>query len=332
MPREWTAEQILELARAYQPGCVLAAAADLDLFTHLADGAATAQTLADRLGCDLRGIRTLLDAMAALELVEKDGQSYRLTPSVAACLVGEREGPALAMLQHQANCLRRWVQLPQVVKTGRPAARQPSLRGEAADRQAFLEAMDFACRPLIRPVIAALEPLAFCHLLDVGGATGTWTIAFLRACPGATATLFDLPEAIPLARRRLAAEGLLHRVQLVGGDFYVDDLPGGADFAWLGAIVHQNSRQQNRDLFRKVRAALIPGGKLVIRDVLMDNSHTRPATGALFAINMLVSTEAGGTFSFAELREDLEVAGLTDVTLVRQGAMMDSLIAAIRPA
>jgi len=331
MSREWTCEQILELSRAYQASCVLAAAAELDLFAHLAPAAVTAQTLADRLGCDLRGIRALLDAMAALELVEKNGQSYRLAPFAAACLLGGREGSVLPMIQHQANCLRRWVQLPQVVKTGRPATRQPSLRGELADREAFLEAMDCNSRPLTGPVLAALEPLAFSHLLDVGGATGTWTIAFLRAAPGAIATLFDLPEAIPLARRRLAAEGLLHRVRLVGGDFYVDDLPGGADFAWLGAIVHQNSRQQNRDLFRKVWTALSPGGKLVIRDVLMDDSHTRPVAGALFAINMLVSTEAGATFSFAELREDLEVAGLTDVTLVRQGAFMDSLVAAARP-
>ena len=87
-----------------------------------------------------------------------------------------------------------------------------------------------------------LSPLRFQRLLDIGGASGTWTIAFLRAVPEATAVLFDLPQVMPLARERLTRAGLADRVSLVAGDFYTDDLPGGADFAWLSAIAHQNSR------------------------------------------------------------------------------------------
>ena len=86
-------------------------------------------------------------------------------------------------------------------------------------------------------------------------------------------------------------------------------LPAGADLAWVSAIVHQNSRAQNRALFAKVFAALAPGGRIAIRDILMEEDRTRPVAGALFAVNMLVATEGGGTFTFAELREDLEAAG-----------------------
>jgi predicted O-methyltransferase YrrM len=179
-------------------------------------------------------------------------------------------------------------------------------------------------------VVAELAPLNFRHLLDIGGASGTWTIAFLRAVPEACATLFDLPDVIPMAKRRIAEAGLTDRVKFAGGDFYTDDLPASADFAWLGAITHQNSRQQNRQLFAKIYAALDKGGAVVLRDVVMDPSRTRPEAGAMFAINMLVATKGGGTYTFEEYQLDLADAGFADVTLLRQNAFMNSLIRALK--
>ena len=118
------------------------------------------------------------------------------------------------------------------------------------------------------------------------------------------------------------------RVTLVGGDYNTDALPDGADLAWLGAICHQNSRQQNRDLFANVHNALGDDGAIVIRDVIMDPSHTSPASGALFAVNMLVATEAGGTYTFDEYREDLCATGFAEVELVHRDEFMNSLIRA----
>ncbi len=330
MPRTWDPEQVSELSRSYQAVCVLAAAADHDVFTHLDHQPASADELAARIQADPRGTTVLLDALVALELLVKTGARYSVPVDVAELLSARHRNGLLPMVQHQANCLRRWARLPWVVQSGKPADDEVSVRGPQADREAFIEAMHCHSKPLAPVLIKALGPLRLSHLLDIGGATGTWTAAFLRAAPAARATIFDLPDAIPLARRRMQEEGLADRVQLVAGDFYVDALPGGADLAWLGAIVHQNSRPENRALFSKVHAALAPEGEVVIRDVIMNDSHTRPVGGALFAINMLVATPLGGTFSFAELREDLEATGFCDVELVRQGQFMDSLVRAKR--
>jgi len=168
--------------------------------------------------------------------------------------------------------------------------------------------------------------------LDVGGASGTWTLAFLRACPSATATLFDLADVLPMARRRLTEAGMAEGVTLVAGDFMADPLPAGADLAWVSAIVHQNSREQNRQLFAKVFQALQPAGRIAIRDILMDATRTRPAAGALFAVNMLVATAGGGTFTFEELREDLEAGGFVRPTVVRRDEGMNSIVVAGKPA
>jgi SAM-dependent methyltransferase len=328
MSKTWTADQLLQMAGAYQAACVLSAAADLELFSALAGSTFTAADAAQRLDTDLRATTILLDALAALELLDKSSGRYSVPASVARLMDGRQPGNVLAMAQHQGNCMRRWVQLANVVQTGQPAQRVPSVRGQAADSASFIEAMDNISSPIAPQVVGDLALPPFHHLLDVGGASGTWTLAFLRANSQATATIFDLPHVMPQAQARLAASGLAHRVKLVSGDFYVDPLPAGADLVWLGAIVHQNSRQQNRDLFIAVHRALLPGGHVLVRDIVMEESRTSPPSGAMFAINMLTGTAAGGTYTFAELRDDLAAAGLVDAKLLRKDPWMNSVIQA----
>ena len=327
----WTAEDLLALARGYQGASVLAAAADLDLFAAIHSGAGTARAVADSIQCDLRGSEVLLDALAALRLLEKSGATYRLAPGLDRLLLEEGPHTVLAMVQHQANCMRRWGHLANVVKTGRPAECAPSVRGRAGDQASFIGAMDNISAPQADQVIQALQPLSFERLLDVGGASGTWTGAFLRACPAGRAILFDLPVVIPMADKRLTRLGLRDRVELVPGDFMADPLPPGADLAWVSAIVHQNSRAQNRQLFASVFRALASGGRIVIRDILMEATRTQPAAGALFAVNMLVATEGGGTFTFEELAGDLGSAGFVEAKVIRQDEGMNSLVAAKLP-
>jgi hypothetical protein len=331
MSREWTPEQLSELTRGYQPACIVMAAAELDVFGSLAGRSFTAAEAAEALHADLRGMTVLLDALGALQLLDKQGEQYRVPASLVPLLSHGRPGSQLAMMQHQANCLRRWAQLAAIVKTGQTPPRQPSIRGEAADYASFIEAMDNVSGPVAARLVASLEPLEFAHLLDVGGASGSWTIAFLRAHPAARATVFDLPQVIPQARQRIGQAGLGERVEFAPGDFYVDALPAGADLAWVSAIVHQNSRQQNRELFKHVHAALSAGGRILIRDFLMDGSRTRPVGGALFAVNMLSGTSRGGTYTVEELSEDLASAGFADVSVSRRDETMHSVLAARKP-
>jgi len=329
MPKRWTLDEILELAGSYKAACLLAAAVELDLFTALAESPKTVEQAAAKLRAGRRGTRILLDALVALRLLDKRADHYTVPSSVAACLARTGSSSVLAMAQHQVNCLRRWAQCARVVLSGKPAERQPSIRGEDADQMAFIGAMHNVCAPVADEVIADIGPLEFTHVLDVGGASGTWTIALLRAYPDATGTLFDLPHVIPMAEQRVADAGLTDRVALVAGDFYVDVLPKGADLAWVSAICHQNSRAQNRQLFGAVRDALAPRGQILIRDILMDDSRTSPVAGALFAVNMLVATEGGNAYTFAELREDLQATGFAHATVLRRDESMNSVVRAI---
>ena len=330
MARQWTADEVLELMRGFQAPSVLAAAAELDVFGALGGEANTAAELAAACDADVRGMTALLDALTALELLQKNADTYSGAPGVADTLTDGGGDSVVAMVRHAAVCLRRWGELARVVRSGQRADRMPSIRGEQGDLESFIEAMDNLSRMIADGLGAEIAPPQFTHLLDVGGGPGTWTIAFLQAMPTATATLFDLPDVIPIARRHVEAAGLADRVTFAPGSFVTDDLPAGADLAWVSAIVHQNSRAENRDLFAKVHAALADGGRILIRDVVMDPSRTAPPRGALFAITMLVNTPGGGTFTFDELRDDLEAAGFVDVKLLREDEFMNSVITATK--
>lgn len=325
---------VMDLVRGFQPSCVVIAGAELDVFTILHAKPMGAVQLARRIKGDLRATIVLLDALAAIGLLKKGSGHrpvYRVPPAVAEVLTETGSQSMLGMARHQGNCLRNWGQLASVVLRGKPATRRPSVRGAGGDLVSFIQAMHETSEPMAMPLISSLGPLKLTHLLDLGGASGTWTIPFLRLNPEACATIFDQPEVIPMARRMMKKVGLASRVRLVPGSYYRDPLPTGADLAWVSAIVHQNSRAQNRAMFAKVYSALAPGGRILIRDLVMDPSRTRPAGGALFAVNMLVATPAGGTFTFDELHEDLSSAGFVKVKYLRRGEWMDSVVCATKP-
>lgn len=324
-------QQLLEMMGGYRTACVMGAAAELDLWTILGDQTLTAEQLAEKLTCDLRALTMLLDALVALQLLEKDGPRYGVPAELRGWLVEGAPQTVLPMLRHATSIMRNWAQLAWTVKAGTPPPRTASIRGEAADRAAFIAAMHTVSGPMADDLVMQLGPPKFHHLLDVGGASGTWTLAFLRAVPTAKATIFDLPDAIAQAQQRLAGTEFASRVTLRAGDFYVEDLPDGADFAWVSAICHQHSRWHNRALFAKVCQALAPGGRIAIRDVVMDPCRTQPREGALFAINMLVNTETGGTFTFEEYAEDLRVAGFENPQLQIKHEAMNSVVIAVKP-
>lgn len=320
---------VVAVAREFMRSRVVLTAAELNLFTRLDGQPKTAASLAEELEADRRATERLLDALVALGLLGKAEGRYRLS-AAAAVLSSRHPESARPLLLHLAHLWGEWSQLTETVRQGSNPRRRASTDPAEGRLEAFIQAMRVNARKLSEEMAGAYDFGRFRRLLDIGGGPGTYTNAFLRRHAGLRGVLFDLPQVIALARENLAADGLLDRVELVPGDFYRDELPGGCDGAWLSAIVHQNSPEQNLDLFRKIHRALAPGGVLLIRDHVMEADRTRPVQGTLFALNMLVVTEAGDTYTYEELARGLREAGFAAVTQVRRGERMDSLIEARR--
>ena len=296
-------EQILKLSRDFMECRILLTGAELNLFTILGRKKHSAAELSGSRGVNLRGLTLLLDALTAMGLLEKDGVEYRCGENITRYLSEDSPESVLPMVLHAVSLWDRWSCLTEIAKGApcepdRPFAKPDELR-------AFIGAMHVVAAPLAADIVRAVKPGNAKKLLDVGGASGTYTIAFLEKSPAMKATIFDRSAVIEMARERLNAAGFLDRVNLVAGDFYRDEFPPGHDLAFVSAIIHQNSPEQNLELYRKIYRALDDGGRVVIRDHVMSADRTSPKNGAIFAINMLVGTAGGGTYTFGEISDGL---------------------------
>jgi SAM-dependent methyltransferase len=323
-------KDVMAVARGFMRSRIILTAVELDLFTRIGDGTRTAGALAAGLGCDARALARVLDCCVTFGLLSKEGDAYALAGE-GATYSSRHPETARPMLLHMSRLWDSWSDLTEVVRQGPGAERRTMTPMDQESRTAFIGAMHVIGRTLSEEIADSLDLGGFKRLLDVGGGSGTYTIAFLKKNPGMEGVIFDLKDVIPMAGDRLRNEGLLGRVELVAGDFYADELPKGCDLALLSAIIHQNGPQQNLELYKKIMRALEPGGSIVIRDHIMDASRTDPPEGALFAINMLVNTREGDTYTFEEVRGALAVAGFEDIRLTRKGERMDCLVEAKKP-
>jgi hypothetical protein len=329
-------DQLRQVTAAYQESSLLAAAAELDIFTELLKqgNKLSAEKLAESLAADQRGTAVLLDALAATGYLVKTDNVYSVADEYAELLDSRTAATYIPMIRHLANVQRGWVQLAASVKTGKQADVPPSILGEAEDQKSFIWAMNSVARTLAEPSVESLRQaglLSFKKLLDIGGASGTYTEAFLKALPNLEAAIFDLPAGIAAARKRFTGSVYEHRVQLVEGDIFKNDFPTGFDFAWISAIIHQFDRDGSRLLYGKTLQSLNPGGKIAVRDFIMSADRTSPRDGTLFGINMLVETPHGMVYTFEEVKEDLESVGFADARLAVPDETMSAVVVAVKP-
>lgn len=315
---------------AFMKSRVILTAAQLDIFTLLDDTPASSAQLAKRAGFNTRALTRVLDALTAFGFLNKEGGVYSLTER-GMLLSSRHPGSVLPMVLHMGRLWDTWGDLTGMVRKGMKGRRKHASRMHPETLGAFIGAMDVVGRDLSADIAGSYDLGPFRNLLDIGGATGTYTISFLHRNPLMRAAIFDLDAVISMARERITAEGLSQRVDLIAGDFYKDEFPKGYDLVLLSAIIHQNDDRENVELYRKVFGALVTGGAILIRDHIMDDSRTAPASGTLFAINMLVNTRGGSTYAFAEVKRGLEKAGFRDAKLLRTGDKMDCLIEARKP-
>ncbi|MBN2317758.1 MAG: methyltransferase domain-containing protein [Acidobacteria bacterium] len=324
-------QDILKSAQSFMECRILLTAAETNLFSLLKENPLTAEDIAAKTGSNLRALTMVLDALTAMELLVKQDGNYRCTESTAQLLSDNSPTSVLPMVLHMASLWHRWSCLTDMVKNIDGAKKEFEFFRKPEEMRAFIGAMHVVSGPLARKTAAIAKAESSKALLDIGGGSGSYTIAFLKAVPEMKATIFDLPDVIEMARERLREEGLLDRTALVPGDFHEQELPAGADLALISAIIHSNSPEQNLDLYKKAFRALNPGGRILVRDHVMEPGHVYPRGGAIFAINMLVGTDGGGTYTYEEIENDLTAAGFINVRLIQKGEQMDGLVEGFKP-
>jgi acetylserotonin N-methyltransferase len=172
-------------------------------------------------------------------------------------------------------------------------------------------------------VVRAFDLGKFQHLVDVGGATGHLVIAACQAWPHLQGTVFDLPEAVPLAREIVGASPVSERVSVQGGDFFKDALPSG-DLYSLGRILHDWSDEKSLALLRRIHEALPENGAVLVAEKMLNPNRSGPDWALMQDLNMLVCTE-GRERTLQEYQQLLETAGFRNL----QGQVTDSPLDAV---
>jgi len=299
----------------YQESRVLLTAVELDIFTAVGPGARGVQ-VSEKLGTNPRATETLLNALVALgALTKKDGVFFN-TPDTARYLVAGSPDNAQPALMHTVDMFAAWATLTDCVRAG-TAVRPPGVeQQEQRWTESFIAAMHRGAERTAAQVVRAVGVSGARRLLDIGGGSGAYSIAFAKASPGLRAEVLDLASVVPIAQKHIREAGVGDRVTTRVGDLTVDEFGKDYDLILLSAICHMLDPEQNQDLFRRCYRALAPGGRVVIRDSILEPDKTAPRWAALFAINMLVGTKGGSTYTEAEYKSWLTDAGFQGFTRV----------------
>lgn len=317
--------ELMETMRAFQESRVLLTAVELDVFTAVGEGATAAQ-VAGRLPADPRATEVLLNAVVALGALTKEGGTFRNTAETGRYLVAGAPDDARPALMHTVNLFQSWATLTECVRAGTSVLPPGVDKQDPRWTKSFIAAMHRVAAGVAAKLVEAVGADGVRRLLDVGGGSGAYSIAFAQASPTLRAEILDQASVLPMAQEHIQAAGLADRIATRAGNLTADELGEGYDLVLLSAICHMLDEEQNRDLLRRCFRALAPGGRVVIRDFILDPGKTAPKAAALFAINMLVGTRGGSTYTEAEYHAWLAEAGFQ--TFTRPDPAGDLIVAA----
>ena len=312
-----TPERIQQLAWGYAPPLIIEAALQHGVFDLLDGESKTVEELAARSGASVRGLRAVMNALAGLALLTKDAEGrFRLTADSAAFLVSSKPGFLGGMIQHTSTQLMpKWLALSEVVRTGQPTASVNREQVGAEFFHSFVEDIFPMSYPSAQRLAEALEvadakkPV---RVLDLAAGSGVWGIALAQRSPRVTVTAVDWPGVLDVTRKVAARLGVAERFSFVAGDLATADFGRGHHIATLGHILHSEGEKRGRALLKKTFKALAPGGTIAIAEFLVDDARTGPPVSLIFAVNMLVNTDEGDTWSFDEIAGWLREAGFRD--------------------
>jgi SAM-dependent methyltransferase len=333
-----TFEDFRDALAAYRLPRVILTALELKVFTVIGKKTWLVTDLARELKVSERGLSILCRNLAMAGLLHKKGNRYRNSVLAATALNADDAAYRGSYLQLLTNHSNDWLRLIDSVRSGEPLDKdEPE---EPDYRRQFTWAMHHRTLETA-PMIAAQLPLKGVKtLLDLGGGPGTYAMAFLAKNPGLRATVCDRPAALEVAKEIAATHKAGSRLSYLPLDLLKDDIPGRFDVIWYSNVLHIYSPEQNLAVFRRARAALADGGRLIIQDAFLhDREGLFPEEASLFAVSMLLFTETGNTYSAADTTAWLKKAGFRSVRPVRmskgqedwEGGILEAVVPA-RPS
>jgi predicted O-methyltransferase YrrM len=298
----------MQIGMGFWPSKALLSAVELQLFTVLGSGPATAAELGNRLELRSRAVCDFLDGLVALRLLDREGSGetarYANTSETAVFLDTNSPqyiGGILEMAN--ARLYGFWDGLTEALQTGKPQneikrtgrSMFEELYADPARLEQFMRAMSGISYGNFAALAEAFDFSQYESVVDVGGATGQLSLILAQRHPHLRCMSFDLPPVEPIARRSIEAAGLADRVTAASGDFFADPLPS-ADVITMGMILHDWNLDRKLHLIHSAYDALPEGGALIAVENIIDDERRENVFGLMMSLNMLI--EFGDAFDF----------------------------------
>lgn len=304
--------KLLEMSGYYWKTCTLHAGVKLDVFTAIGEESLTGEAVARKRNGDVDGVTRLLNALAAMELLNKSDGRFSNTLLGKTFLSKDSPRYVGFMIMHHFHLVESWNKLDEAVLSGQAVRGRMSF-SDPEYRESFLMGMFNLAMGLAPKLVPKIDLSGRRRLLDLGGGPGTYAIHFCKHNPDLKATVFDLPTTEPFARKTIERFDLSERIDFAGGDFLKDEIPGAYDAVWLSHILHGEGPEDCQKLVKKAASVLKPGGLIVIHEFILQNTHDGPLFPALFSLNMLLGTGEGRAYSERELSDMLTEAGAVNI-------------------
>ena len=312
-----TPERIHQLAFGYAAPLALEAAVRHHVFDVLENGPLSVPEIATVTGASERGLTAIANFLAGLDfLVKQPDGKFALAPESAAFLISTKPSFQGGLLKHASTQLMPvWLHLNEVVATGKPAM---AVNKQSSGSDFFHELVSDIFALSYTPakelaahleVASASSPI---RVLDLGAGSGVWGIAIAQCSPQIRVTAVDWPAVIPVTQSHVTRFGLTDRFTFVEGDLLEADFGNDHNLVTIGQILHSEGIDRSKSLLKKSCAAMASGGTIAIAEFLVNAERTGPMNGLVFAINMVVNTDNGNTYSFEEISEWLLEAGFVN--------------------
>jgi SAM-dependent methyltransferase len=307
---------IAGLAGGHAEARAIHVALELGVIEALSHRALRAEELAREIGCETRATMLLGNALTAMGLLQKEDGRYKLTEGSRRYLLESSPEYLGGMISFDASLWEVWGRLADSIRSGEPARRPDMFQTTPVETTRFIRAMNSLVRARGDAVWTA-EHLDFSGvrtLVDLGGGPGTYLIEFLKRAPDARGAIYDLHATLEVAKKMIAEHDarLLPRVDFRDIDYNARDLPGPVDLIFMSNIIHSEDEGRNAALVTKCFRALKAGGRLVIKDHIMDDELVEPAAGAIFALYLLLTTY-GRDYSLKEVSNWMTAAGFQQI-------------------
>jgi len=334
MKNQVTPERVMQFAWGYAPTLVVEAAVRHGVFDLLDESPKTVEQLAKKTGASKRGLTAILNVLVSLNFLSRKGDRYALTPESDAFLVSSRPGFLGALYRHMSSqIIPTWLELDKVVRTGKPAGLVNKRKQGAKFFAEFVEALfplSYRAAGLLGEHLKISSTKKPIGVLDIAAGSGVWGIALAEQSPHVSISAVDWPEVLKVTKRVARRRGVGNRLKGIPGDLLEADFGKGHSVATLGHILHSEGPKRSQQLLRKVFKSLTPGGAIVIAEFVPNDQRTGPPNALIFAVNMLVNTTEGDTFTFAEMSQWLRSAGFRNPRQLDVGGV-SPLILATKP-